>query len=99
MKIMPSLSMVSLEIVIAEGSRPNNDTMKFIHSIYKRFIPNKVVAVCPYSQKELNSVVGIIPFVKEQLPINNKTTVYVCENYICKLPITDIKKMEELQTE
>jgi len=28
--------------------------------------------------------------------INNKTTIYVCENYNCKTPITDINKLKNI---
>ena len=85
----------SKEIVIA-GEKEATETARMISSIYKRFIPNKVVAFRPANEKEAEPIVSLIPFLKEQMPLEGKTTAYVCENYVCKLPTTDIKKMEEL---
>jgi uncharacterized protein YyaL (SSP411 family) len=28
--------------------------------------------------------------------IDNKPTAYVCENFVCQLPTTDVKKLAEL---
>jgi uncharacterized protein YyaL (SSP411 family) len=85
----------SKEIVIA-GDINVKETGQMIRSIYKRFIPNKVVAFRPAKEKEANAVVSLIPFLKEQMPLEGRTTAYVCENYVCKLPATDIRKMEGL---
>jgi len=84
----------SKEIVIA-GDINTEETHKMLRSIYSRFIPNKVVAFHPSGSKD-ERVVGLIPFLKEQLPLEGKTTAYVCENYVCKLPTTSVEKMQEL---
>src|SRR3989338_339215 len=85
----------SKEIVIA-GDINAKETSETLRSIYKRFIPNKVLAFRPAEEKEAEEVFGLIPFLKEQPPLDRKTTVYVCENYGCELPTTDINKVEEL---
>ena len=36
------------------------------------------------------------PFVKNQNVINGKPTAYVCKNYICNLPTTDLAKLKGL---
>jgi uncharacterized protein len=87
----------SKEIVIA-GEPSSNETIAMINNVYKWFIPNKVVAHRPPSGKE-EKIVKLIPFLKEQLPLDGKTTVYVCENYVCKFPTTSIKKLDALLKE
>lgn len=87
----------SREIVISGGDTAQIN--KMIRSIYQRFIPNKVVAFRPATEKEAEEVVKLIPFVKEQLPLKGKVTAYVCINYACKLPIISIKKLDELLKE
>lgn len=88
----------SREIVIA-GERESKDAIQMFHSIYARFIPNKVVAHRPTAGKEAEAVVSLIPFLKEQLPWEGKTTAYVCKNYVCNFPTTSVKKLEELLKE
>jgi uncharacterized protein YyaL (SSP411 family) len=40
-----------------------------------------------------------VPFAKDQKSIGGKPTAYVCKNYVCQLPTTDIKKLSELLSE
>lgn len=87
----------SKEIAIA-GEIGSQETVEMINGVYKRFIPNKVVAHRPPSGKE-ESIVELIPFLKEQVPLEGKTTAYVCQNYVCRFPTTSIKKLGELLKE
>ncbi len=88
----------SKEIVIA-GHRESQDTEEMTRRVFKRFIPNKVVAFRPFSEKETGPVVRLIPFLREQIPLNGKTTAYVCINYICKFPTNNLKKLDSLLEE
>jgi len=38
---------------------------------------------------------ALIPYIKAKPPLNGKPTAYVCEQYVCKLPVT---RVEQLQT-
>lgn len=87
----------SKEIVIA-GDINTKEAKKMLRSIYARFIPNKVVAHHPPAGKD-EMIISLIPFLKEQVPLNGKITAYVCENYICKFPTTSVKRLEELLKE
>ena len=88
----------SKEIVIS-GDREAEETNQIIDIIYQRFVPNKVVAFRPASEKEAQEIIHIAPFLKEQLPLNGRATAYICENYVCKLPTTNIRKLQELLDE
>lgn len=88
----------SKEIVIA-GEKETRETTQMISNIYQKFIPNKVVAFRPTLEKEAEEVVKLIPFVKEQLPQERETTAYVCINYVCKFPTTDIERLNKLLEE
>jgi hypothetical protein len=37
-----------------------------------------------------------IEFMKSVGEIDNKPAAYVCENFVCQLPTTDVKKLAEL---
>lgn len=88
----------SKEIIIA-GEMETEETQKMLEIVYKKFIPNKVVSFLPKDEKKAECVVNLIPFIKEHLPLEGKNSVYICENYSCKFPITDIKKLEEFLNE
>jgi len=85
----------SKEIVIA-GEKENPLTQAMIRAVWNRFTPNKVVAFRPSSEKEAKGIIALAPFLEEQAPLDGKTTAYVCENHVCRLPVNEVKKLEEL---
>ena len=64
-----------------------NAILKMLHV---RFIPNKTLA---YSQG--NAETGL-PILEGKVTAAGKTTVYVCENNVCKFPTGDWAKIEQL---
>jgi uncharacterized protein YyaL (SSP411 family)/cytochrome c biogenesis protein CcdA len=83
----------SREIVIA-GDQNNPDTQEMLHEVHLHFIPNKVLCLHPMDQQQAKIIEALAPFVKEQKSINGKTTVYVCTNHVCQLPVTDMALKE-----
>jgi hypothetical protein len=79
------------EIVIA-GDLHQEDTNLMLHTIRRRFLPVKVLILHPEGE-EGKAIEKIIPFIKGQNKINEKAAAYICENYTCKLPTTDVQKM------
>lgn len=76
------------EIVIAEGDNPYSEIIRHFHSA---FDPNKVLLFRPM---EMNSeIFEIAPFLKEQIAINRKTSIYVCRNYSCEKPVFDVTQL------
>ena len=82
------------EVVIA-GNSQAEDTKAMIKALRTRFLPNKVVLLKPSEQKS-PEIAQLAEFIKNQSSIRGKATTYVCQNYNCKLPTTDINKMLEL---
>ena len=83
------------EIVIA-AETDSPETKQMLKSIYRRFIPNKVAAFRPAQTKEAEEILSLIPFLNSQLPLEGKTTAYVCANYVCKFPVTTVEELEKL---
>jgi uncharacterized protein YyaL (SSP411 family) len=81
----------SKEIVIA-GEPGNEDTMEMLKVIRSQFLPRKIVLLHPGGVTG-EAIEKISPFVKEQRAIDGKATAYVCENYTCKLPTTNVKEL------
>ncbi|HLE24684.1 MAG TPA: thioredoxin domain-containing protein [Thermodesulfobacteriota bacterium] len=83
----------SYEVVIV-GDSQADDTKAMIKAIRRQFVPNKVVLL-RQTEKEEPDIIRIAEFTKSQLSLEGKATAYVCLNYVCKLPTTDISKMLE----
>ena len=83
------------QIIIAT-SKDNTNVDDFVDVIYRRFIPNKVVLLRPVDGPEADEIVKVSPFVENQLLIKDQTTVYLCENHVCKLPIREVDKFKAL---
>lgn len=82
------------EVVIA-GNAKAEDTKAMVKALRTRFLPTKVVLLNPGEQKS-PEIAQLAEFTRNQPSIDGKATAYVCLNYNCKLPTTDINKMLEL---
>jgi hypothetical protein len=82
----------SKEIVIV-GKQDNSESEKILSFIREKFIPNKVIL---FKEEERQDIVNIAKFTGDQKSLNGKTTVYVCENFNCKIPVTELKELENL---
>ncbi|MEE8400824.1 MAG: thioredoxin domain-containing protein, partial [Candidatus Hydrothermarchaeaceae archaeon] len=84
----------SYEVVIV-GNSQSKDTKEMLKAIHNRFIPNKVVILRP-TEQEHPDIDNLAKFTKYQTSLDGRATAYVCLNYNCKLPTTEISKMLEL---
>ncbi|MCZ6677193.1 MAG: thioredoxin domain-containing protein [Candidatus Poribacteria bacterium] len=73
------------------GQRNSDDTQAALASIHSHFVPNKVLALASGADET-----DFIPLLQGKTQIDDKATIYVCENYTCKMPTTDLTKLEEL---
>ena len=80
----------SKEIIIS-GKKDSSSAKEMLKMIRGKYIPNKVIA---FSSGEKDQLEIISPLFNEYTPIGNKTTVYVCENYRCKMPVTSIEELK-----
>jgi uncharacterized protein YyaL (SSP411 family) len=80
----------SKEIVIS-GQKDSFAANKMLKMIREKYIPNKVIV---FSSKE-DQLEIISPLFNEYIPINNKTAVYICENYKCNMPVTTVEQLKD----
>jgi uncharacterized protein YyaL (SSP411 family) len=83
----------SYEVIIAGDSKAK-DTEEMLKTIWKEFIPNKVVILRP-TEEESPEIVKFAKFTQSMKSIKKKATAYICLNYACKIPTTDLRKMLE----
>jgi hypothetical protein len=79
------------QIIIA-GSLQDPLTAEILKLIRNHYIPNKIILLIdnPAEYEKF------FPFVKDYIRLDGKTTVYVCENYNCKLPTSDLAEIKKL---
>jgi uncharacterized protein YyaL (SSP411 family) len=80
------------EVVIAGKPRAKG-TRAMLTALRKPFLPGKVVVVRPADKKEAAAIIRLAPYTEYMVPKDGKATAYVCTNFICKLPTTDISQM------
>ena len=77
------------------GETNADDTMAILREIHGRFLPNKIVAMLdPYDAQP--SADASLPLTAGKTQIDGKATVYVCENYACQTPTTEIGELGTL---
>ena len=72
------------EVVIV-GDRDESDTQALLSEVYRHHLPNRVLVGLKDGDEPLASV----PLLKNRIKIEGRPTAYVCQNYICQLPVTD----------
>jgi uncharacterized protein YyaL (SSP411 family) len=84
----------SYEIVIT-GEPGAEDTEKMIGALRRHFLPNAVVIYRPPGNAAAD-IVRIAPFTKDIEPLHGKATAYVCTNFTCHSPTTNVEEMLRL---
>jgi uncharacterized protein YyaL (SSP411 family) len=85
------------EIVVV-GSRSNLETQAALKLLKSKYIPNKVILFKDTDDK-LQSLSPLAKWTSDHKMINEKTTYYICEDFSCKLPTTDIEQALKLINE
>jgi len=86
------------EIAIS-GQTRDASTQGLLAAIRERYLPNKVVGVIDPNAKDAGEIVRMIPLLASRPMLNDMTTAYVCENFVCKLPVTSVSALEQLLEE
>ncbi|MFQ5650232.1 MAG: thioredoxin domain-containing protein [bacterium] len=87
----------SYEVVIA-GDPTHRDTQTMLSALHATYAPNKVVIFRPV-QEAKPAISQLAPFTEFQRSIDGKATAYVCKNFACNAPTTQVEKMLHLLRE
>ena len=77
-------------VVAGKLGRPDTEIM--LAMIRKRFLPGKIVLLAD-GGKGQDFLGQYQPFLKNLAPLGNKGTVYLCENFSCRLPTADLAEL------
>ena len=79
----------SFEIILT-GDKNTEQANQFLLMIRERYIPNKIILFAD------DKIKRIAPYLSGYKTQEGKTTVYVCENYICRLPVSDLGGLRKI---
>ena len=79
----------SFEIVVA-GDPAADDTRALLRAFRRRHLPNKVLVLRPPGAAP--PITELIPYTAAQLPVGGQATAYVCRDFACKAPTTDVEE-------
>jgi uncharacterized protein YyaL (SSP411 family) len=79
------------QIVIA-GKADAADTHAMSRALHERYLPNAVVILVEGGESQ-KALAKLLPFLETIKPLDGKATAYVCVNYACQLPTSDLSKM------
>ena len=77
----------SYEIVLV-GDPTDEGMQKMISALRKEYLPSAVVIL-----KAGPSIARIAPYTEYYTAIDSQATAYVCQNFTCNLPTTDVETM------
>ena len=72
------------EIAIV-GDPASADTQSLLKAIWKAYLPNKVVAQAAPGDTSATDAISLL---RDRPQIDSKPTAYVCEQFVCKQPVT-----------
>jgi uncharacterized protein YyaL (SSP411 family) len=75
------------------GSRAAPATRQLLEGVYKRYIPNKIVALGSPDHKERRAA---LPLLEGKTLVENKPAAYVCQNYACQAPVISSDELEQM---
>ena len=80
------------EVVIV-GQPAAKDTRAMLLALRRPFLPGKVVLLRPADKKAAAEIIRMAPYTEFMVSKDGRATAYVCTNFVCKLPTTDISQM------
>jgi uncharacterized protein YyaL (SSP411 family) len=82
------------QIVIA-GELGADDTQALLRVVRKKFLPYRIVLLAD-SDPTRQRLARLHPAIAGMTPVEGRAAAYVCENYTCRLPVTDAAELEQV---
>ncbi|MFW9935438.1 MAG: thioredoxin domain-containing protein, partial [Candidatus Thorarchaeota archaeon] len=80
-------------VIVGDSTKPKTQTL--LSAINDRFIPNKIILLIP-TDETAERITRLAPFTTHYKATNALPTAYVCTNYMCQNPTTDVKTLRNL---
>src|SRR5262245_44523213 len=74
------------------GAPDAGETRAMIDVIFKRYLPNKVVAFAPEADPKASRTIKLL---EGRDRIDGRAAAYVCRNFYCEAPVTSAERLDE----
>jgi uncharacterized protein YyaL (SSP411 family) len=74
------------------GDTEAEDTRRLVAELHGRFLPNAVLAVARPDDPSARDGVGLL---EDRTQVDGKATAFVCERFVCQLPVTEPEALAE----
>ncbi|WP_317259422.1 thioredoxin domain-containing protein [Paenibacillus baimaensis] len=83
------------EIVLAgDPNKPDLQAMK--EKLQRRFMPHAIYMLHP-STEQREAARNLIPLLRDKVVLGGRATAYICENFACYAPVTDLDELDEIE--
>ena len=82
------------EITIV-GDRGAPDTQSLVSEVYRNYLPNRVLV----GGNGIDVSLAALPLMEGRDMVDGRATAYVCQNYVCQLPVHDAPALASQLTE
>ena len=81
--------------IVISGKKDWSETKALLREVHRHFLPNTIVILADANegQKYLGERNEAL---RAMSPVEGKPAAYVCENFTCKAPVTDLKQLGDL---
>ena len=79
--------------IVVVGWPDAPDTVAMLKALQTLFLADKVLIFKPADKDQADSIVKLAPYITNMTTIDGKATAYVCRDFVCNLPTTDIPQM------
>jgi uncharacterized protein YyaL (SSP411 family) len=79
----------SAKEVALVGKDPD-DFKPLLEEVWRKYLPNKVVAHASIDDAE---AIAVVPLLQNRPWLDGRATAYVCQNYTCKQPVNEIEAL------
>jgi uncharacterized protein YyaL (SSP411 family) len=69
------------------GSPASETVRELTTEVFRHYLPNKTVAC---------GLDGGLPLLENRQQLDNRATVYLCENHVCKQPVTSVEELRRM---
>jgi hypothetical protein len=83
----------SYELVIA-GNSTSRDTRDMVKAVHRSYLPHKILVFRP-TEVKTPDIVQLAEYTRNQDDIEGAAAAYVCRDFVCRAPTTDILQMIE----
>ena len=82
-----------IAIVGRAGVKP---TAALLQSVWRRYLPNTVVAMFDPSSPNAAEIAEAVPLLASRPTVKGSSTVYVCRDFVCERPVTTAAELDSL---